>query len=68
MSISDAATASVMRTTSMPTTNSNTTSFVIEHLELPEVKDPTDFAKVIDNWARGEFGGMAQRARIVKAK
>lgn len=68
MSFSDAATASVMRTTSMPTTNSNTTSFVIEHLELPEVKDPTDFAMVIDNWARGEFGGMAQRARIVKAK
>ena len=68
MSFSDAATASVMRTTSMPTTNSNTTSFVIEHLELPEVKDPTDFARVIDNWARGEFGGMAQRARIVKAK
>lgn len=68
MSFSDAATASVMRTTSMPTTNSNTTSFVIEHLELPEVKDPTDFARVIDNWARGEFSGMAQRARIVKAK
>lgn len=68
MSFSDAATAGVMRTTSMPTTNSNTTSFVIEHLELPEVKDPTDFARVIDNWARGEFSGMAQRARIVKAK
>ena len=68
MSFSDAATASVMRTTSMPTTNSNTTSFVIENLELPEVKDPTDFARVIDNWARGEFGGMVQRARIVKAK
>lgn len=68
MSFSDAATASVMRTTSMPTTNNTSTIVFSGDIILPEVKDPTDFAKVIDNWARGEFSGMAQRARIVKAK
>lgn len=67
LSFSDAASASI-RSNIVPETTNNSTSFVIEHLELPNVQQPTDFAAVINNWARGEFGGLAQKARITKAK
>ena len=68
ISFSDAASSSIVKATSVPMTNNSSASFVIEHLELPNVQDPTDFAAVLNDWARGEFGGMAQRARIIKAK
>ena len=52
----------------MPMTNTTSTSFVIEHLELPNVQDSQDFAAVLQSWARNEFGGLAQKAKIVKAR
>lgn len=52
----------------IPTTTSSNTSFVIEHLELPQVHDATDFAAVLNNWARGEFSGLAQKAKIVRSR
>ena len=46
----------------------NSSQFVIEHLELPNVQDPIDFANEINSWMRSEFGGLVQRAKIRKAK
>ena len=68
LSISNVAATSVTKALTVPSVASNMTSFVIEHLELPNVQDPTDFAAVINEWARGEFGGLAQKARIVPAR
>ena len=68
LSISNVAATSVAKSATVPTVGSAVTSFVIEHLELPQVKDPTDFAAVINEWARGEFGGLAQKARIIPAR
>lgn len=68
LSISNVAATSVTKALAVPSVASNMTSFVIEHLELPNVQDPTDFAAVINEWARGEFGGLAQKARIVPAR
>lgn len=68
MSFSDVASSAVSSTSKIPATTNNSTSFVIEHLELPNVQDPTDFAAVINEWARGEFGGMAAKARVVTAR
>ena len=48
--------------------NNNSTSFVIEHLELPNVQDAQDFANVLQRWAKQEFGGLVQKAKIVKAR
>ena len=48
--------------------NNSSTSFVIEHLELPNVQDAQDFANVLQRWAKQEFGGLAQKAKIVKAR
>lgn len=53
---------------SIPQTTSNTTSFVIERLELPNVQDSQDFASVLQSWARNEFGGLSQKAKIIKSK
>ena len=68
LSISNIAATTVAKSATVPTVGSAVTSFVIEHLELPQVKDPTDFAAVINEWARGEFGGLAQKARIIPAR
>lgn len=68
LSISNVAATTVAKSATVPTVGSAVTSFVIEHLELPQVKDPTDFAAVINEWARGEFGGLAQKARIIPAR
>lgn len=48
--------------------NNSSTSFVIEHLELPNVQDTQDFANILQRWAKQEFGGLAQKAKIVKAR
>lgn len=53
---------------SMLQPSSNTTSFVIERLELPNVQDSQDFANVLQSWARNEFGGLSQKAKIIKSK
>ena len=69
-SISSSVSQSVGRVggSTMPMTNTTSTSFVIEHLELPNVQDSQDFAAVLQSWARNEFGGLAQKAKIVKAR
>ena len=69
-SISSSVSQSIGRVggSTMPITNTTSTSFVIEHLELPNVQDSQDFAAVLQSWARNEFGGLAQKAKIVKAR
>lgn len=69
-SISSSVSQSIGRVggSTMPMTNTTSTSFVIEHLELPNVQDSQDFAAVLQSWARNEFGGLAQKAKIVKAR
>lgn len=69
-SISSSVSQSIGRVggSTMPMTNTTSTSFVIEHLELPNVQDSQDFADVLQSWARNEFGGLAQKAKIVKAR
>ena len=69
-SISSTVSQSISRVggSTVPTTNTTSTSFVIEHLELPNVQDSQDFANVLQSWARNEFGGLAQKAKIVKAR
>jgi len=69
-SISSTVSQSINRVggTTVPTASTTSTSFVIEHLELPNVQDSQDFANVLQSWARNEFGGLAQKAKIVRSK
>lgn len=67
-SISMTAMSNLPKTTVTPTTNNSSTQFIIENLQLPNVKDPNDFAKQIQAWSHKEFGGLAQKAKIRSAK
>ena len=54
--------------TTTPVYGGQTTQITIGTIELPNVQNPTDFAQVLDSWARNEFGGMASKAKITRVK
>jgi len=51
--------------------NNNSTNqnvFQISELSLPNVSNAQDFVNELNRWARNEFGGLSQKARIKTAK
>lgn len=67
-SVSSAISTNISAQKSFPDTTSNTNQFVIENITLPNVNEPADFTSELESWASREFGGLAQKAKIKRAK
>ena len=68
VSVSSAISTNISAQKSLPDTTSNTNQFVIENITLPNVNEPADFTSELESWASREFGGLAQKAKIKRAK